>query len=376
MLEKNTRYRRIIDAISDGIYLVDREYTLTAINRSEAAYFKAHPKDLVGRKCYEVFWGRDDVCPNCYVKRCFVNGQGQGRLREKSFKVGRPYVNIFYHPIIDPGEQCCEEVVVYIQDASAMVALEEKTAQAEKMVSLGQMAAGIAHDLNNFLASIYGIVQLLQMMREDNVRNQQKEDHLFQRLVEQVEALNLLAKNLSLFSHPDQEDILPISLNQIVKEVLSFSRYELEREQVVVNCQLADDLPLTPMMKTQMEQVLLNLMMNAAHAIREKRGGGEVVEAGEIIVRTWCDKGWVGFSVGDNGCGIPEDKFEAIMQPYYSTKSTSSGSGKGTGLGLPTVKTIVDKHSGILEWESHVGVGSTFIVKLPVAGRTDRETIV
>ncbi|HDJ29226.1 MAG TPA: PAS domain-containing protein [Proteobacteria bacterium] len=365
-LDKNNRYRRIMDAISDGIYLIDASFTVTAINQAEAAYFNAHPREIVGRKCYEVFRNCHDVCPDCFVRLCLFDRQQRQRLRLEERKKGRKYVNIFYHPILDPETSRCQEVVVTIQDVSERVVLEAQASQSEKMATLGRMAAGVAHDLNNFLASIYGIIQLQQMMKKKGSQNPEKEERLSRQLMKQVEALNLLAKNLMLFSHPEHEEKFPLPFNRVIMDALSFSSYELEREQVMIECQLDETLPMIPVMKTQIQHVLLSLMMNAAEAVRVKKRDQVDNFLGKIIVRTtMLDPNHVAMEITDNGCGISEQIQDKIFEPFFSTKNDDCGSAKGTGLGLTTVKAIVDKHGGRLEWESRVNEGSTFMVVLP-----------
>lgn len=366
-LDKKNLYRRIMDAISDGIYLVDASFTVTAINQAEAAYFNAHPRDIVGKKCYEVFCDRQEVCSDCLVKLCLFDCQQRHRLRVEERKKGRKYVNIFYHPILDPGTSRCQEVVVTIQDISERVILEEQASRSEKMAILGRMAAGVAHDLNNFLASIYGIIQLQQMMKEKGTQNPEKEERLSRQLMKQVEALNLLAKNLMLFSHPEYEEKFPLPVNKVIMDALSFSRYELERDQVMIECRLDETLPMIPVMKTQIQHVFLNLMMNAAEAIRVRKRESSDDFSGKIMVCTrMLDVHHAVMEIIDNGCGIPERIQDKIVEPFFSTKKGERGSVEGTGLGLTTVKAIVDKHDGRLEWKSRVNEGSTFTVVLPV----------
>jgi len=138
--------------------------------------------------------------------------------------------------------------------------------------------------VNNFLAGIYGVVQLLQMHCEAAPEPREKEIRLLGRLQDQVEALNLMAGNLMVFSHPERKEMFPLSLVQIIEDALTFSRYELEREQVRVIKEFAWNLPMVKCEKGQIQQVLLNLLLNAAQAIRERKQelGGEL--AGRIVI--------------------------------------------------------------------------------------------
>ena len=307
------------------------------------------------------------------VKLCLADCRQRQWLRVERRRQGRQYVNIFFHPIIDTLSSRCLEVVVYIQDVSERVVLEKQAMQAEKMAVLGQMAAGVSHDLNNFLASIYGIIQLQQLMMKKEQRDYKKEERLSRQLMKQVEALNLLARNLMLFSHPEHEEKFPLPLNKIIMDALSFSRYELERKQVVIECRLDETLPAIPVMKTQLQHVLLNLMLNAAEAIRMKKKDFEGDFSGTIVICTRMrDADHVAVDIIDNGCGIPESVREQIFEPFFSTKNDGSGVVKGVGLGLTTAKTIVEKHDGWLEWTSRERQGATFTVVLPVSKNSSR----
>ncbi len=364
--ESRQRYRRTLDALADGIYLVDDSFTIRAINRAEAAYFGATPRDLVGKHCYQVFRKQQVPCPDCLPRECMVDGKSHSRLRVRKRRAGREYVNIHCYPIFHEGETGCREVVVYIQDTSSLTEMEDRVIRTEKMASIGQMAAGIAHDLNNFLAGIYGVVQLLQMHCEAAPEPREKEIRLLGRLQDQVEALNLMAGNLMVFSHPERKEMFPLSLVQIIEDALTFSRYELEREQVRVIKEFAWNLPMVKCEKGQIQQVLLNLLLNAAQAIRERKQelGGEL--AGRIVIAVNReDEEHLFFSVTDNGVGIGQDSREYIFDPFYSTKKVDAERG-ATGLGLFTARTIVEQHQGRIEFTSTPGQGSCFKVILPL----------
>ncbi|HDS17315.1 MAG TPA: PAS domain-containing protein [Proteobacteria bacterium] len=363
--ESRQRYRRTMDALDNGIYLVDEDYVVRAINRAEAAYYGSEPKQIVGRRCYEIFRQRQRPCPDCLPRECMADGQVRNRLRVESRRAGRGYVNIFCYPIFHEGETRSHEAVVYIQDTSPLVMMEDQVVRAEKMASIGQMAAGIAHDLNNYLAGIYGVVQILELRFENAPAGREKDLHLLGRLKEQVEALNLMAGNLMVFSHPERKELFPLSLNQVIEDALSFSRYELEREQVRVVKKLQPDLPLARMEKGQIQQVFLNLMLNAAQAIRERKKNEGADYSGVIEVVTGAeDEARVFFSISDNGGGISRECRDHLFDPFFSTKEVSVERG-ATGLGLFTARTVMEQHQGEISFSSEINQGSTFKVVLP-----------
>ncbi len=366
--ESRQRYRTILDALGDGLYLIDDRYIIQTINRAEAAFSNATPKEIVGRHCYEVFRQRKHPCSDCMPREAMADGQVHSRLRVEKRRIGREVVNIFCYPILHAGETNSREAVIYIQDTSKLAMMEDQVIKTEKMASIGQMAAGIAHDLNNYLAGIYGVVQLLQMRFEASPEDRDKDMALIGRLRDQVEALNLMAGNLMVFSHPERKEMFPLLLNQVIEAALSFSRYELERDQVVLECDFKDDLPLTHMEKGQIQQVVLNLMLNGTQAIRERlaAAGDADVISGRIVVTTGVENDdFVYFSVSDNGIGINPECAEHLFDPFFSTKEVKVDGG-ATGLGLFTARTIIEQHQGEITFSSTPGRGSCFKVVLPL----------
>ncbi len=295
-----------------------------------------------------------------------ADGQVRNLMRVEKRRSGRDVVNIFCYPVFHEGESQSHEVVVYIQDSSKLAIMEDQVVRAEKMASVGQMAAGVAHDLNNYLTGIYGVVQLLQMRFEAAADNRIKDIALLSRLKDQVEALNLLAENLMIFSYPERKEMFPLSLNQVIEDALVFSRYELERDQVVLKCDFVEGLPLIQMEKGQIQQVVLNLLFNGAQAIREMKAAGKDDIDGQIVVTTGIEKeGGVFFSVADNGVGINQESQEQLFDPFFSTKEVKAERG-ATGLGLFTARTIVTQHQGNINFSSEPDGGSCFKVILPL----------
>lgn len=364
--ESRQRYRAILDALEDGLYLIDDSYVVQTINRAEAAFSNMTPKEIVGRHCYEIFRQRKKPCSDCMPRECMRDGQVHSRLRVEKRRIGREYVNIFCYPIFHDGENESHESVVYIQDTSKLAMMEDQVIKTEKMASIGQMAAGVAHDLNNYLAGIYGVVQLLQMRFEASPEDRSKDLTLIGRLRDQVEALNLMAGNLMVFSHPERKEMFPLQLRQVIEAALSFSRYELERDNVVLECEFMDDLPLINMEKGQIQQVLLNLMLNGTQAIRERRTVDADAAQGRIVVTTGIEtENSIYFSVSDNGVGINPECKKHLFDPFFSTKDVNSDGG-ATGLGLFTAQTIIEQHQGAISFSSIPGQGSCFKVVLPL----------
>ena len=360
------RYRKTLDVLENGLYLVDDSYIIQAVNLAEAEFLGTTPKEVVGKRCYQVFHQRKKPCSDCIPQECMADGKNRSRLRMEKYCSGREFVNIFCYPVSPDSESQSREAVVYIQDISQMVMIEGKAVKSEKMVSVGQVAAGIAHDLNNYLAGIFGIVDMLRMHFKTNPAERAKDLRLLDRLNDQVEALSLLAGNLLVFSYPERKVMFSLSLNQVIDDALSFSRYELERKQVVLKCDFTEDLPLVEMEKGQIQQVVLNLMLNGVQAVRERKTAADEIFAGQIMVSTGFESaGNIYFSVSDNGAGITPEQGDHLFDPFCSTKEVELERG-ATGLGLYAAQMIVAQHQGTISFSSKPEQGSCFKVVLPI----------
>lgn len=231
-------------------------------------------------------------------------------------------------------------------------AARERLVQAEKLTAVGELVAGVAHEINNPLSAILGYSQLLAS-RE--TRPEVKERLLV--IAGEAERTGKIVRNLLTFArkHPPEKEL--VQLNRIVEKTLELKAYHLQANGIALERDLDPLLPSTLLDFHQIQQVLLNLVNNAEQAILEREGGGR------IAVSTRNAGSMLELRVSDDGPGIPEGVRERIFEPFFTTKVE----GKGTGLGLPLCFGIVAEHGGTLEVESEVGKGTTFVVRLPLA---------
>lgn len=270
-----------------------------------------------------------------------------------------------------------------------LTTMQVQILQSEKMASIGQLAAGVAHEINNPMGFINSNLATLKKYvgrqaefiehlsqniidntdaenekRVVDMRNLLKIDHiitdtlcLIEECQEGAERVKVIVENLKNFSRVDHAEVSFVDINQSIDSTIKIAWNEikysakLERE--------FGDIPQIKCFPQQLNQVFLNLLVNAAHAIQAK---GK--EEGLITVRTWSDENNVFISVKDTGSGIPEDIRQRIFEPFFTTKEV----GKGTGLGLSISYDIIMKHGGGITVESELGQGTTFIIRLPVNG--------
>jgi two-component system NtrC family sensor kinase len=219
------------------------------------------------------------------------------------------------------------------------------------MALIGQVVAGIAHELNNPLTIVIGNIQLM-MMRELNEKNVQS----LTRIRDGAERASKIVKNLLTFARQEKPERKPTDINTALKKALELRSYELKVSNIEVNTELAPDLPETMADPHQLQQVFLNLVVNAEQAMIEAHGKGLL----RITTRLEANKILIFFS--DDGPGIPRENLRRIFEPFFTTKTV----GKGTGLGLSICQGILGEHGGRIDVESTIGRGTTFIIELPV----------
>ncbi len=220
--------------------------------------------------------------------------------------------------------------------------------QSDKLIALGQMAAGIAHQINNPLTAVSSHAQLLSLQARDP-----RAAESAARITEGVERIDRLVRNLMSFVRSDEDGFYPIDLNQVVHDTLSFSRYDLTRGDTKLVEDLATPLPRVLAAKDQLEHVLLNLLTNARDAVSGR---------GTIRISTRAGDEKVFLEVADDGIGIGPEQLEHIFEPFYTTKPA----GKGSGLGLFVAAGIARRHGAELRVSSEAGRGTLSTLALPV----------
>jgi len=222
--------------------------------------------------------------------------------------------------------------------------------QAEKMAAVGRLAASIAHEINNPLQAIHNSLHLT--LRP--TLSEEKKARYLAMAQEEVERLIDIVRRLLEFYRPSRGRRAITDVNRVVDNVLALTNKRLQHGHVVVETQLADDLPLLHVVPDQLAQVFLNIVINAVEAMPD---------GGNLAIRTArsSDDRWVQITFADDGAGIDERTKVSIFEPFFTTKST------GTGLGLAISYGIIERHGGQIEVESTPGIGSTFAVRLPLA---------
>ncbi len=237
-------------------------------------------------------------------------------------------------------------------------ALDAQVAHSARLVSLGRMAAGVAHEINNPLAAIGELAGELEDILRPEILAQLPEGDLCRdnlgKILGQVERARDVTHRMLKFARHMEPTLEKLDINQVVKESLSFVEKEARYQNLTVELKLDSSLPLIPADRAQLQQVLLNLLNNALDAASQ---------GGKLVITTTRDGHFVQVRVTDSGPGVPPDVGERVFDPFFTTKAL----GQGTGLGLSISHSIMEKMGGTLTFESPPAQGATFIASLPIA---------
>jgi two-component system NtrC family sensor kinase len=241
-------------------------------------------------------------------------------------------------------------------------AAQKKLLHSDRLASLGQLSASVAHEINNPISGVLNLSMLLQrMLKTDGVPPERLEE--FRKYLGQVTnetaRVGRIVSDLLAFSRRSKPQRAPADLNRIVKSTLSLVQHKMKLSNIEVETRFLDDLPAAPCDGSQIQQVVLNLLLNAAEATHTK-------PERRVTIETFTADGNVVLTVADNGEGILPENQAKIFDPFFTTKSE----GKGVGLGLAVSYGIIQAHGGDIELKSQPGVGTTFTVSLPIEQAT------
>lgn len=352
--ESHDRLQAVINGILNPIYTIDDEWRLMAVNQHKADALGVTPERLVGRICYRAFFARNTPCDHCQVARTLRTRQPQ---RWSVRWVGEDHLpqewDIHSYPLPGSKEGTRSAVMVW-QDRTEERRLEHSLLQAGKLAAIGQLAAGVAHEINNPLTAINANAQMLKMLISPH-------DDMY-------EAVELIARagdratnvvrGLLDFARQNQYSFEAGDINQSIIQALRLVSYQLKSGDISVAHRLDEELPQVLASWEHLKTVWLNLLINARDAVLLRP------QDRRIIIETRLASGGDHIQVlfTDNGAGMTTAEAAHIFEPFYTTKEP----GQGTGLGLATSQRVVQQHGGDIEVVSKPNEGSTFIVRLPV----------
>ena len=394
---------RIINAVGDPIFVKNREHKFTLINDAMAEFLGRSRSEILGQSDHafipeneaKVFWAKDELVfssrkENVNEER-FTDAKGNTRVIVTRKRL---YVD-------KEGE---EYIVGVINDITERKALEDKLQRAQKLESIGQLAAGIAHEINtptqyvgdnvrflrdsflNYGAVVTKSSQMLEACQTNNLlpdfvsemhSTMEAADleylgaevpRAFEQALDGVGRISKIVQSIKDFAHPGSNDYRATDLNKAIESTVTVASNEWKYVAEVVT-DYDEHLPLIPCLIGEFNQVVLNMIVNAAHAIADVKDEGAAGK-GTISISTKHVGDHAEVRISDTGCGMTEDIRKRIFDPFFTTKDV----GKGTGQGLAISHTvIVEKHKGTIDVKSEPGVGTTFVICLPISNGVETE---
>ena len=376
----------ILNGIQDFILVITPEREIVDVNQPFLDQMGYSREEVIGRKCHEIYQkvnhpcnGSDILCP---LNRVIRNKRASQQVRTRVDHNGeRRYIEVTIYPIWendgkiskfieisrDITERKKEEAEI-TQRLEQMV--EERTLQLkethakllhqDKMASLGKLSASVVHEINNPIAGILNLIMLIKRIIEEEKLSEKELDR-FRRYLNLMETetrrTSRIVSNLLAFSRQSKLDLKRVDLNRILEKTLFLNANQLKMGGVKVEKRLDPHLPLITGSEDQLQQVLMNLISNAAEAISMNGGGTLNVETGHSLKERVAV-----ITVKDEGVGISQENLSRLFEPFFTTKKK----GKGVGLGLSVAYGIIKEHGGSIHVDTKVGKGTMFRVELPL----------
>jgi two-component system, NtrC family, sensor kinase len=388
----------IMNNLGIGVVMLDRDMRIMEMNRKMQQWF---PEVNIGKEtpCYQVFNDPQckNICDDCPMATTFQTGKVCEATRSVETEQGEREFRIVTSPVIDKSGSVYAGIALY-EDVTEKLFLERDLAQAQKFEAVGQLAAGIAHEINSPIQYIGDNISFLEDSFNDISKVLTTYDHLWQELTERRDIPEEMGRQLSSavedadivflreeipktinqslegvrrvekivramkdFSHPGSDEKTAVDINKILESTITVCKNEW-KYVADMETDFASDLPLTPCFAGEISQVFLNIIVNGAHAIGDFTEGGSKGK-GKISIQTNRNKNGIQIRISDTGGGIPEEIQDRVFDPFFTTKAL----GKGTGQGLAIAhRVVVDKHQGSLSFETEKGKGTTFMIDLPL----------
>lgn len=354
MKENNKRtYEDLMQAAGVMIVNLDRDLKILDVGYSVETFTGKNKKHFQGKDFVESFADERDVARIKQQLRHSLSQQTPCtfEIRYDKGNMNRRHLLCTAMPNSDEDQNAAADLACY--DITRYRELERQLLHADKLVSLGEMTAGIAHELKNFLTMVGAQVQMLS-----RVAIKHDDDELtrnIEKIITNIDRTFRMVINLVDFSRPGADKAVRCNLNDLFEVVLNLCEYQIRKRQVKVEKDLSKDISAIVCHQSQIEQVMLNLILNSLQAMQQ---GTSILK---LTTRQYNDD-YVLWSVKDNGIGVPSESQDLVFEPFYTTKEA----GQGTGLGLAIVKRILSDHGAQFKLISKPGEGTEIEVLMPI----------
>ncbi len=338
-------WQETFDAISDIIFAVNDKNEIIKCNRAFAEMLNTDIRDIIGKRIDELNIENPlFYCFKDYIKENKTDtmelSHGGVQCLASTFKVNTP-----------DGE---ETRIFVIKDVTELRRLKEQLYHADKLASIGQLVSGVAHEINNPLTGILGYTELLKIKVKDQAITKELD-----KIYKAAERCKRIVENLLTFSRQRPPERTFVDINDLIESALELRVYWLRSNNIEIIREYANDLPAMFVDPQQLQQVFINMIVNAEYAVQESGRDEKWIKI-RTYKKTNEDRVCIEFQ--DNGVGIPPDSLHRIFDPFFTTKPVD----KGSGLGLSISHGIIKEHEGEIRVESTPGEGTTFYIELPI----------
>ena len=345
------KLQNVVNSIGEGMYLVNKDFVIEFQNNIIRDQFGGS----VGQICYKSIFQRNKPCDFCLMQES-INENCIKQL-ETDF-LDQKHYDIFFSPFQESDKEI--KSIVVMRDITEKNHLQAEAIRVGHLASLGELAAGVAHEINNPITGIISIAEILT----DKFHELGGDKTIPERIVNEGERIGKIVKNLLSFARDKKEEYSPAHVNDILKLTLELVEKQISKDGIQISVNIPSDIPKIDARSQEIQQVFLNIISNARYALQKKypkphenkilKINGDKIKIG--------DKKYVRLTFHDKGLGISKDILDRVANPFFSTKPQ----GEGTGLGLSISHGIIKNHGGNLWFESQKNDHTKVIVDLPI----------
>ncbi len=367
LTQSEAQIKGIINSVKDILFMVDNRGKVLWVNDKGREIFG---DTMEGRWYWQVLYGQDEEASDCFI-RAFINGASEENDRELKIQVdGRAQDYWCTVNAVQPEERGgVGSAVVVCRNMTEKKQLRAEVLRNAQLAALGELAAGIAHEINN---PITGIINYAQIISDSWEPKDNRHAQLPGWIMQEGERIAIIVSKLLSFARRDVERKRPVFIREVLQDVLNLTGTLLKKEQVSIELDIPESLPPVRAVIHQLQQIILNILSNARYALNEKYPGSHEQKKISISARTSTEsgRGMVHVEFMDFGTGIAKEILDKVCNPFFSTKAPE----QGTGLGLSISFGIIEEHHGELTVESVEGQWTRVAIDLPVWRKEEEES--
>lgn len=366
MREERNKAQQYLNIAGVIIVAINKEGVVSLINKKGCEVLGYEEEEIIGKNWYDLVVPKSDREERKAIFKKVMTGEEEEAEDYENIivtKSGEERIMAWHNTTLTDEKGDIIGTLSSGEDITKRKQTEEELIQSEKMVSLGQLAASVVHEVNNPLAGIMVYVKLFQKKYKDRSLQTERTEEQLSKMEKELERTTKIIRNLLTFARQSEPSMSPIDINKVVDASLFLVENQITLENVILKKNLDPRHPLALADFDKIQQVLINIMLNAIQAMPE--GGTLTITTSQVKAVRVNDsyKNTVRIDITDTGIGIPKENLKKLFTPFFTTKER----GKGVGLGLSVVHGIIGKHKGKIDVESAPGVGTTFSIYLEAA---------